>query len=98
MMDAVSVIPENTEIFRCRFQSGKAFYSLLRVGDTLRIGIFRHTPHTLDGRVSAYQFLYHIHVRACGSHGNCDHLYAEIFCDLKVTVISRCRAQEFYFI
>ena len=89
MMDAVCVIPENTEIFCCRFQSGKALYSLFRVGDTLGIGVFRHTPYTLDGRVRAYQLFDHIHVGAGGRHGNRDHLNTEVFCDLKMTVISR---------
>ena len=85
MVDTVSVIPENTEIFCCRFQSGKSLYCLCRVGDTLWIGILRHTPDTLDGRIRTYQLLYHIHIRTCRGHRHVDHFNAEILCDPEMT-------------
>ena len=98
MMDTICIIPVNTEIFCCRFQSCKTTYRFVGIGDTLRVGIFRHTPDTFDCRIVVDVFFYHIHIRTIFVHRNVDHLDAEVLCDLEVTVISRNRAQEFYFI
>ena len=91
MVDAVGVVPEDTEIFRSRVQLGKTVHSLVRVCDALGVGVFGYAPDSLDGRVCAYQLLNDIHIRACGSHGYIDHLNAEVLCDLEVAVIARDR-------
>ena len=91
MVDAVSVVPEDPEIFCRRFQLGKAVYSLVRVGDSLGVGVLGYAPDSLNSGIIVDQFFYHIHIRAFHSHGNRDHLDAEIFGDREVTVISRNR-------
>ena len=98
MVDAVCVIPVNAEIFRCWFQFCKTVDRYVRIGDALRVGVFRYAPDTFDGRVGAYQFFYHVHIRSFRCHGYIDHLNAEIFGNGKMSVISRYRAQKFYFI
>ena len=98
VMDAIRIIPENTEIRSSRFQSCKAAYCFVRIGIPLWIGILRYTPDTLNRSIISYQLFYHIHIRTFRSHRNIDHLNAEILGNTKVTVISRNRAKEFYLI
>ena len=95
VMDAVCIIPENTEIRCSRFQSCKTAYCFIRVGISLWVGILRNAPDTFDGRISGNQFLYHIHIRTFWSHRNIDHLNAKILGNSKVAVIARNRAEEF---
>ena len=48
VMDAISVVPVDTEVLCCRFQSGETEHGLIGIGDTLRVGILRHTPDSFD--------------------------------------------------
>ena len=98
MVDAVCVIPVNTEILRRRLQACKTAHRLVRVGDTLRVGIFRHAPDALYRFVVVDIFLDHIHIRSVLRHRDIDHLNAKIFRDSKMTVVSWHRAEEFYLI
>ena len=98
MVDAVSVIPVNTEVRCCRFQMCETFNGFFGISVTLRVGVFRNTPDSLYCRVFIDVFLNHIHIRAFRRHRNVDHLNTEEFCDTEVTVISRYRTEEFYLI
>ena len=98
MMDAVGIIPVNTEVRCCRFQSCKTLYGFFRVGVALWVGVFRNTPDSLDGCILTYQLLYHVHIRSLWSHRNIDHLDSEKFGDLEVTVITRYRTEEFHLV
>ena len=98
MMYTVSIIPVDTEIRCSRLQTGKTFNCVLWVSISLWIGIFRNTPDTLDCRIFTYQFLNHIHIWSLRSHRNIDHLNSKELCNLKMAVISRNRAEEFYLI
>ena len=98
MMDTVSIIPENPEIRSRRFQSGKTADCFIRIGIPCRIGIFWHTPDSLDRRILRNQIFHHIHIRPCRRHGNRYHLNPEIFRNPKMPVIAWNRAEEFYLI
>ena len=97
-MYAVCIIPVDSEVFCRRLQIRKAEYCLVRVCDSLRIGIFRHAPDTFYCRILIYIFLYQIHIRSRRRHRDVDHLDSEVLCNTKVSVISRYRAEEFYFV
>ena len=98
MMDTISIIPENTEIRGCRFQSRKAADCLSGIGDAGGISIHGYTPDTFDGRICADKSLHHIHVRSFLCHGNRDHLNTKGLCNGKMTVISRYRTKEFHLV
>ena len=93
-MDRISIIPEDPEILCCRLQGRKTLYCLIRIGIALRIGIFRHTPDSLNSRITIYIFFYQIHVRAILCHGNIDHFNSKLLCNGKMSVISWYRAQK----
>ena len=98
VMDDIRVIPENTEIFCCRFQVCESSDGLIGVGVALRVGVFRYTPDSLDGVIFCNEFFYHVHVRSFRRHRNIDHLNAEVLGYTEVTVIARYRTEEFYFV
>ena len=98
MMNAVCIIPVNTEIRCCRFQSCKTLYGFFGVSVTLWVGVFRNTPDSLDRCIFTYQLLYHVHIRSLWSHRNIDHLDSEKFGDLEVTVITWYRTEEFHLV
>ena len=98
MMDAVSVIPVNTEVRCSRLQMRKTLNCFFGISVALRIGIFRNTPDSFYCRIFIDIFLNHVHIRAFRRHRNVDHLNAEKFCDTEMTVISRYRTEEFHFI
>ena len=97
-MYAVCVIPVDTEVFCSRFQVGKTENCLIGICDPLRIGIFRYTPDTFYCRILIYIFLDHIHIRSRRRHRDVDHLDSEMLCNTEVSVISRYRTEEFYFV
>jgi len=98
MMNAVCVIPVDTEIRCCRFQMRKALYCFCWISISLWVGVFRHTPDSFDGCVFTDKLLYHIHVWSLWCHWHVDHFDSEEFCDLEMAVISRYRTEEFYLI
>ena len=98
MMDAVCVIPVNTEVRCCRFQSCETFYCFFGVCVALWVRVFRYTPDTFDCCIFADKFLYHIHVRTLWCHWYVDHFDSEEFCDFEMTVVSWYRTEEFYFV
>ena len=98
MVNAVCIVPEDTEIFGCRLQRCKTADGFVRISVALRVGIFRHTPDTFDGIILCHQFFYQIHIRSFRSHRNIDHLDSEILGDREMAVISRYRTQEFHFV
>ena len=98
MVNGVSVIPENTEVFGSRFQMGKSSDCLVGERNTGGILIFWYAPDSLDGLVFSHQLFHYIHIWAGRKHGNIDHLNAKIFRHRKMTVISRNRTQEFYLV
>ena len=98
MMNCISIIPKNTEI-RCRRRKRcETSYGLIGIRISLRVGVLRYTPNTLDGGIFGYQLLYQIHIRSFGSHGHIDHLDSEMLGNTKMSVITRYRAQELYMI
>ena len=98
MMDGIGIIPENTEIRCGRLQCCETSYSLIGVGIALRVGVFRYTPDTLDGRIFRHQLLYHVHIRSFGCHGHIDHFNSEMLCDSKMSVITGYGTQKLYMI
>ena len=98
MMNAVGVVPVDSEIAGRRFQTGHAADGLIGVGNAGGVRVLRYAPDSLDGLVVSHQLLDHIHVRAALVHGNVDHLDAKILGDGKVTVITRNRAEELHLV
>ena len=98
MMDAVSVIPVNTEVRCSRLQMRKTLNCFFGISVALRIGIFRNTPDSFYCRIFIDIFLNHVHIRAFRSHRNVDHLNAEKFCDTEMTVVSWYRTEEFHLV
>ena len=98
MMHAVSVVPVDAEVFRGGFEPRETAHRLVRVSDSLGIGILRHAPDTFDGRIGAYQLLHHIHIRAGGRHRHIDHLDPKIFGNRKVAVVARNGTEEFHLV
>ena len=91
VVDSVSIIPVDSEIFCCRIQLRKTVYRLVRIGNSLRIGVFRHAPDPFHCRICAYKLFYHIHIRSGRSHWDIDHLDSKMLCNRKMSVISRNR-------
>ena len=94
MMNAVGIVPEDTEVRRSRLEFREAADRLIRVGIAGRVAVLGHAPDSLDRLVLAHQLLDHVHIGAAGIRGNRDHLYAKILCDRKVPVIAGNRAKE----
>ena len=51
VMNSIGIIPVDPKILCCWIQFCKAVNRFIRVGDPLRIGILRHAPDSLDGRI-----------------------------------------------
>ena len=98
MVDSVCIVPENTEVFCSRLQCRETVYCFIRIGDSLWIGIFRNTPDSFDRLIFCDQLFYHIHIRSGRCHRHIDHFNSKMFCDRKMSVISRNRTEELYFI
>ena len=98
MVDAVCIIPVNTEIRCSRFQSCKTLYSFSGIGIALRVGIFRYAPDSFDCVIFAYQLLYHVHIRSLRSHRYVNHFNSKELCNLEMTIISWYRTEEFHFV
>ena len=98
MMDTVSIIPKNSEIFCCRCQCRKTSDNFIRIGITLWVGILRYTPDSLDCRIIIDIFFYHVHIRSILMHRDCDQIKTKSLCNLEMTVIARCRTKEFHLV
>ena len=98
MMNAVSVIPENSKIFGGGFEPSKTANHFIRIGVTGGVGIFGNTPNPLNGFIFCHQLFNHIHIGAVFMHGNVNHFNAEILGNGKMTVVPGNGAQEFHFI
>ena len=96
MMHIIGIVPVDTEILSGGLQSGKPAHRLVRIGDSLRVGILGHAPDALDRRVRADQLFHHVHIRSFRRHGNVDHLDPEILRDREMPVITGNRAEEFH--
>ena len=88
MVYIVSIIPVNTEILCRRLQIGKTAYGFVGICDSLRIGIFRHAPDSLNRSILTHQLFNHIHIRAFRSHRHIHHFNPEIFRNSKMSVIT----------
>ena len=95
-MNAVSVIPEYSEILCFRRKICKTLYRFVRASDTFGIAVHRYTPDTLDKLIFAYQLFYNVHIGTIGGIRNCNHLNAEALADSKVPVITGGGAEELY--
>ena len=93
LVQAVSVVPHQGKVRRGGAQGGQPVDDGVGIDDTLRVGVFRHAPDALDGRV-AHGGLDGVHVRAVRRHGNGDELHAERLRHAEMAVIARCGAQE----
>ena len=93
LVQAVGVVPHQGKVRRGGAQGGQPVNDGVGIDDTLRIGVFRHAPDALDGRV-AHGGLDGVHVRAVRRHGNGDKLHAERLRHAEMAVIARCGAQE----
>ena len=98
MMNTVGIVPVNPEILCRGLQIGEAADGLIGIGITLGIGVLRHAPDALDGRILCHQFFHQIHIRAFWGHGHVDHLDAKMLGDGKVPVIAGHRAEELHLI
>ena len=98
VMDTVGIVPEDTEVFRCRLEPCKAADCLITVGIACRIRIFGNAPDALDGLVFRNKLFDHIHIRASGAHGNRDHADPEVFGDGKMSVVAGYRAKEIHLV
>jgi len=97
LMDAVGVVPHQHEVRRGGLHGRQTADGMLAVHHTLRIGVFRHVPHTLHRRV-ADQLLHHIHVGAVDGHGNVDHLHTEALRHFEVPVVAGDGAEPLHLI
>ena len=95
LVDAVGVIPHDHEVGGGRLQAGDAVDGFRAVNDPLRVGVLGDAPDALYGRVLD-SGLHRVHVGAGCGHGNGNQLHAEGFGHVKMPVITRGRAQEFY--
>ena len=98
VMDAVSIVPVNTEVLGCRLQAGKAAHRLVAVAIALGVGVLGNTPDALDGLVLPHQLLHHIHIRTCRRHGHIDHFKAEVLCNAEMPVIAGHRAEPLHLV
>ena len=98
MMDRICVVPEDPEVLCGGFKCCKSLNGLIRIGISLGIRILGNAPDSLYGLVAGYVLFHHIHIGALGSHGNRDHLDAEMLAYCKMSVISGCRAEELHLI
>ena len=88
MMHNVCLVPENLEVRRGGFHGGETANGLVAVHKSVRVGILRHTPDSLDGVILRHQTLDHIHVGAGLGHGNIDHLKAQFLGDAEMPVVA----------
>ena len=98
MVDAIGIIPENSEILGSRSQSGQTAHRLIGVGNSAWVGVLGNTPDSLDGLVLCNQLLHQLHIRAFLVHRNIDHLNVKVFCNCKMSVISRNRTEELHLV
>ena len=96
VMHAIGIVPEDPEIGSRGLEPCESPDCLIRVRIACGITVFGHAPDSLDGLVLVDQFLYHVHVRAFRCQRDRDHLYAEIFRDREMSVISGNRAEKFH--
>ena len=97
-MDAIRVIPEDTEVVGCARHAGQAANHLVGIGCAAGIGILRHAPDALDRSVFGHQALHLVHVRAVLVHGNGDHLDAEGLGHAEVPIVTRAGTQPFHLV
>ena len=94
-MDTIGIVPHDHEVRCSRLQLGKTPDRLIAVDDTVRVGVLRNTPDSLDVRVF-YKLLHLIHIGSRGGHSDRDQLRAEALRYAEMSVIARSRAEEFY--
>lgn len=93
VMHAIGVVPEDTEVLGGAGHRGQATHDLVGIGDAVRVGVFRHAPDALHGRVVAHKALHLVHVRSLLGHGHGDHLDAEGLGHAEVAIVSGNGAQ-----
>ena len=97
VMNAVSVIPEYSEILCFRRKISKTLYRFVRAGDALGVAVHRYAPDTLDKLIFAYQLFYNVHIGTVGGIRYCNHLNAEALADSKMSVITGAGQRNFTF-
>ena len=98
MMDTICIVPENPEVLCLRLQCSKPLYNSIAVNNAARIRVHRHTPDSLNGVIFCNELFHKIHIRTICKHRYIDHFNAQEFTNCKVTVITRYRTQELYFV
>ena len=97
-MDAIRVIPEDTEVVGRARHAGQAAYHLVGIGCAAGVGILRHAPDALDRSIFGNQALHLVHIRAVLVHGNGDHLDAKGLGHAEVPIVTRTGAQPFHLV
>ena len=77
MMHAISVVPEDAEVFSSAFHARKTIDDFVGIRGARRIGIFGHAPDAFDGGVVRDSLFDEIHVGTVFVHGNRDKLETE---------------------
>ena len=87
----ISIIPENTEVFRCRFQIGKSADRLIRIKVT-PVGLEYFGMHQILSFTESSSLTSFSTISISGTgfkHWHRNHFHAKKFCHTKVAVISR---------